>query len=619
MSQNLSNTAMEVTEQRVNQLVEQLQKKHYEALFYANQYLILQQSMRYQVGSLIINCIRNPFRIISETGAFIKYVSAWKSKRSMGVEPNRVLRAIDFEGEVVNIALAESAEREARVKEILLELSDPIEQSKFLYKILDFYIDLNSFVDATVYAEQAYRLDESNAMTVRKLIGLYNRTGNITKRYDFIRRMIDLGGKMIGNEHEMAEAEHRLYKTRWEWKRDVQLIPRGQGILNVLNKYYPEVNGYTVRSYEIVNQQKLLGLEPSVVTKLGWVAKGEKGGIVEKEGVRHHYLMLKEMPAISQVPMDRYFDEYADIFYEKIMMIRPSVIHAASNFQNALPALQVAKKAGIPSVYEVRGMWHHTQSSKVEGFEGSERYQLHEDYELYCCEIADRVVTICQSLCDYLVDRGIPRGKITIIPNAVDINEFSPVDKDHQLINQYGLEGHTVLGFIGSVTVYEGLKYLLQSIAMLVAQKARVKLIIVGDGPILPELKQLSVTLNISNHVIFTGRVPRQEVKRYYSIIDIFPFPRTKDKVCELVTPLKPYEAMAMGKLVAVSGISALKEMVIDGETGLVFEAENVESLTQTIKLAIEQEKVASQGLDWVRRNRDWNKVAIGYKEVYLF
>ncbi|PET44977.1 hypothetical protein CN514_21300 [Bacillus sp. AFS001701] len=495
-------------------------------------------------------------------------------------------------------------------------------QLKILLYIAKYCHEKKLYQNALQFGEQAYKISPNNVNVLRRMIASHNQLGNISQRLKFIRKLKKIAPNRVFNqEYEMAFDEYSLLKNEWNWSRKRKEITRNETIVHVLNKSLPEVNGYTIRSIEIVEHQRNANLNPVVVSKLGWPLIQEVGESIVREahnGIEHYRLYDEKGNAIlNTVPMSEYFKVYADQFGRVIRQIKPKLVHAASNFQNALPALKVAQKYNIPTVYEVRGLWHDTQCTKTAGFENSERYLLHQNYELICCHTADRVVAISKSLKEHLITLGIPEEKIYFVPNGVDIKKFSPQSPNLELRKKLDLEDKLVIGFIGSVTHYEGLDYLLKALAELKEINMKFKFVLVGDGKALPELKQLTQELGLDDFVTFVGRVPHTEVNDYYSVIDVFPFPRTSAKVCQLVTPLKPFEVMAMEKLALVSDIPALREMVIEGETGLVFKSEDVSSLVECLKKAESNMHLAKQGRKWVVNHRSWDKLAGRYNDIY--
>lgn len=489
---------------------------------------------------------------------------------------------------------------------------------KILLYLAKICCQYNDFLTALNYAKQAYRIDANNVQVHRRLASIHHRLGNITERLYFLKRINKRFGRLYDNELANARDEIRHLKKQWELDYDLRRIVRGHTIVHVWNKSFPTINGYTVRNAEIIKHLKEMGLNTVGVTKLGWPPDDRSDSV-------HTYLNEIDMfrlydanhTELNKIPMSKYFRLYALRFAKLLGYLKPGIIHAASNFQNALPPLVVARKLGIRSVYEVRGMWHYTQTSKTRGFEYSERYRLHEAYELTCCRLADRVVVISDTLKKLLIDLGIPSKKITVVYNGVNISNFQPQPPCPELQQTFDLEGKLVVGFVGTLEKYEGLDYLLHALAILQGQRSDIKLIIVGDGPALPDLYRLSAQLGLQREVSFVGAVPRDQVRRFYSVMDILPFPRTRARVCELVTPLKPYEAMAMGKTVMVSDIPALREMVSDGNTGLMFQPEDAASLAEAIVSSEQHPYLGRNAREWVMQNRDWRNLLRGYVDVY--
>ena len=487
-------------------------------------------------------------------------------------------------------------------------------------QLIDYAYEREKYGLALILANKASELRSYDPLLLRKLVSIHHRIGNLREKLNYLRKLRLLLLGAFKTEYEIAKDEVLLDTELWKWNGQTEQIQGESGVLHVLNKSLPEVNGYTIRSKEIVHHQKNLALEPIVVTKLGWPARPKVNSLDYEniDGVRYYRLHTsKNKVRLNVVPLSDYFTDYANEFSKLLKDVKPKIVHAASNFQNALPALVVAKQAGIPTVYEVRGLWQDSTASKIPEFDESQRYYMQQKYEMYCCEIADKVVVIGDSLADHLIKLGIDREKIDIVPNGVDAKVFYPQKENESLVQKYNLENKTVYGFIGSITKYEGLSDLLYALALLKKEQPNIHCLIVGDGPALPRLRELVKTLNVSDIVSFVGRVPHNEVKDYYSVIDIFPFPRINAKVCRLVTPLKPFEVMAMGKLALVSNIPALNEMVKEGETGLVFETENIESLTTCLKKAPEYKEVGLKSREWVEKNRDWSILSKRYIDIY--
>lgn len=323
-----------------------------------------------------------------------------------------------------------------------------------------------------------------------------------------------------------------------------------------------------------------------------------------------------------QLPPDRYIRTSADEFEAFVREERPAVVHAASNYEVGLAAITAARRLGLPVIYEVRGLWEVTHASRNPGVEGSERFETQVRLETHAATAADHVITITNALRDELVRRGAPAERITVVPNCVDPDRFIAAPRDSELEQQLGLQGKRVVGYVGSFTHYEGLDDLLYAASFLIDRGLDdLHLLLVGGGASSRRLEGLVSELELTDYVTLTGRVPFDEVHRYYSLIDIAPFPRKPLPVTEMVSPLKPLEAMAMEKAVIVSSVAAMAEMVTDGTTGLVFEKGNIDGLAATLTLlATDPDLCARLGKnarEWVLRNRTWNQAGAAVAQIY--
>lgn len=484
------------------------------------------------------------------------------------------------------------------------------------------FFQKNDIENSLQMTEKASSISSINYQVLRNYIRIYHFIGDITNRFEYIKKMKEhFPNKLYGNEYEMAEQEFELF-TNSSWKPFVDNINIKNKLANntnnkvmyVLNKAYPSLNGYTVRSDEIIQTMHKMNFDPVIVTKLGWspVLDGHEKPEKYKDTFPVYYIDHADEYIPFKTPIKDYFQKYTEELLQIIKKESPDIIYAASNFQNALPSLVIAQELKIPSVYEVRGMWQYTQSTKNSHFMNSERFTLHEQYEIECCKIADQVTCICESLKTFLINRGVDASKITIISNGVNSSDLVPLRKDLQIIKDYNLVDKIVVGFVGSITAYEGLDYLLKAIKKINEEKLYNKeflLLIVGDGSFKNNIETLSKQLNIEKYVKLVGRVSREDVPRFYSVIDIAPFPRIDIDLCQLVTPLKPYEAMSFEKKIIVSDVDALKEMVIPSVNGQIFKANDVTSLSNTLVEVVENNDLAKKAREWVKNNKDWTVI----------
>ena len=309
-----------------------------------------------------------------------------------------------------------------------------------------------------------------------------------------------------------------------------------------------------------------------------------------------------------------YIHRAAQQLVEHALVEQPALIQAASNHVNGAIGLKAARALGLPFVYEVRGLWHMSRVSRQPHFLHHCEYQAMDEAELAVCKEADTVLAITHAVRYYLIDKGVDSSKIFVLPNGVDSHRFQPVTEDNNLREELGLTDGPVIGYVGSFVGYEGLDLLVDAFAKLVEHRPDANLLLVGDGDTKAALEKQVNRLGLDERVVFTGRVSHDDVERYHSLIDIAPFPRTPDIVCEFISPLKPFESMAMGQLVIASDVAALKEIIVDGENGRLFKKGDSHSLYEVLNdvLGDDQlcQRLASAGTEWVRANRDWKTLA---------
>ncbi len=393
-------------------------------------------------------------------------------------------------------------------------------------------------------------------------------------------------------------------------------------VLHVLDHSIPLHSGYTFRTRSILLQQHELGIETCHVTS-------PKHGNAEADTEMVDGLKFYRSQAVanlfSKIPV---LNQLANIkpmvkrILEVIELEKPDVIHAHSPALNGLAALQAAKKSGLPVVYEIRAFWEDAAVDHGTCKEGDLRYRLTRSMENYVVKHADAVTTICQGLRADLIERGFSDEKLTVIPNAVDIEKFDIItEKDQQLLSELKLDSCTVLGFLGSFYAYEGLDLIVSAMPNIIKTNPDVRLLLVGGGPQEDNLKAQVKSLSLERHVIFTGRVPHHVVNKYYSLVDLLVYPRKSMRLTELVTPLKPLEAMAQGKICLASNVGGHHELIQDGKNGYLFKAGSVEDLSQKVCSVLSQasqwEQITKQGRHYVETERNWRKSVSNYLPVY--
>jgi glycogen(starch) synthase len=301
---------------------------------------------------------------------------------------------------------------------------------------------------------------------------------------------------------------------------------------------------------------------------------------------------------------------------------QPDLIHAHSPVLTALPALWVARRYRLPVVYEMRASWEDAAVDHGSTTEGSPRYRASRALETFALKRADAITTICEGLRGDIASRGIARERITVIPNAVDVAAFRfGAEPDAALRSALGLDGATVIGFAGSFYGYEGIDLLVDALGRLLPAQPQLKLLLVGGGPQETALKAQAARAGLADQVVFTGRVPHDQVQRYYDLIDVLAYPRKSMRLTELVTPLKPLEAMAQGRMFVASDVGGHRELVRHGETGFLFPAGDAGALANAIGDLLQRRadwpQVRLQARRFVEAERHWAASVARYRDVY--
>ena len=393
-------------------------------------------------------------------------------------------------------------------------------------------------------------------------------------------------------------------------------------ILHILDHSIPLHSGYAFRTLAILKQQRALGWETFHLTgpKQGASAVSEE----QVDGWQFFRTpppggMLEGVPGLAEIEM---MGEITYRIEQVVKRIRPHILHAHSPVLNAIPALRVGRRLGIPVVYEVRAFWEDAAVDHGTSSEGGLRYRLTRALETWALKRVDAVTTICEGLRNDIVARNIPAGKVTVIPNAVAIADFAVGGvPDPALKQRLGLDGAQVLGFIGSFYAYEGLAVLLRALPQMLAQNASVRVLLVGGGPQEAQLKSLASQLGVGDKIVFTGRVPHDDVPRYYDLIDVLVYPRLSMRLTELVTPLKPLEAMAQGRLVAASNVGGHRELIQNGTTGVLFAPGDPAALSVEVAKLLDSPQrwaqIRAAARSFVENERTWALSVARYADVY--
>ncbi|MGZ3257075.1 MAG: TIGR04063 family PEP-CTERM/XrtA system glycosyltransferase [Croceibacterium sp.] len=390
-------------------------------------------------------------------------------------------------------------------------------------------------------------------------------------------------------------------------------------VLHVLDHSLPLHSGYTFRTRAILKAQAAQGLEVRGITGYRHAADGPPVETVD--GLTFH----RTAGAASGPAGMREWREvsaHAQAIVRLAREWRPDILHAHSPALSGMAALKAARALGVPLVYEIRAFWEDAAVGNGTGRAGSIKYRVTRELENHVISGADAVMTICRGLRDDLIARGYPQERIGVMPNGVDLNLFgTPPPRDAALARELKLDAGPVIGFIGSFYDYEGLDDLIAAMPSLVRQQPAAKLLLVGGGPMEAALRAQAEASSVASSIRFVGRVPHDQVERYYSLCDVMAYPRKRSRLTELVTPLKPLEAMAQERIVAASDVGGHRELVTDGLTGVLFPPDDPEACADALATLLarsgEWPAMRSVARAHVAAHHDWERNVLRYRDVY--
>lgn len=394
-------------------------------------------------------------------------------------------------------------------------------------------------------------------------------------------------------------------------------------VLHILDHSLPLHSGYTFRSQSILEDQRRRGWAPVALTSSKHEASWkEPSPQIEEIGGFRFYRSGCLRSGFVPLPGELRLMRQLALRMEEVAKIeKPALLHAHSPVLNVLPALWVGRKLGIPVVYEIRAFWEDAAVDHGTYSPNSWKYKAVRSMETWACRRASQVAVLCNGIKNDLIQRGIPQEKLTVVYNGINPQDFRKLDPDAELAKRLGIIGGKVLGFIGSFYRYEGLDLLVKAFAKLCEARDDLVLLLVGGGETERELREQVEKLSLQGKVIIPGRFPHQDIPGIYSLIDILVYPRYSMRLTELVTPLKPLEAMAMSKPLVASDIGGHRELIRNESTGLLFKPGDVSALASTLLRLLDdpglRAKLAMQGNDWVRQNHTWSKTTAVYSTIY--
>jgi glycosyltransferase involved in cell wall biosynthesis len=487
--------------------------------------------------------------------------------------------------------------------------------------------------------EQARRLgaklaaDHPDSLRVQRLLrDVAAETGELHDQAHALHRMHLLDDD-ADRRHEERLVVGRIVETAPGWTPRIPgppwpVDPDPGVVLHLLKESTPELtNGFTMRSRYDLLAQRDAGLRPVVVTSLGFprvLGVTDGPAVWVEDGIPHHRLDLGPGYDLDR-PFDRLLEDQAWLTARIARSVRPQVIHVSSGhrgYETALVGLALRRHLRRPLVYEVRSFFEATWSADDRWNERAEQYRRRFDTETRAMRAADHVVTIADAMRDEIVARGVPAERVSVVPNGVDAAVFAPRTPDPALRRRYGLDGRFVFGYVSNLDhPRENQELLVEATARLLREGRAVACLIVGDGRRRGEIERAAKKAGVGGAVVFTGRVPHDDVPGHYALLDAFVVPRRDERAARMVTPLKPYEALAMERPLVVADLPALREIAAPDERGLVFAPGDADALALAIGRLIDDpglgRRMGAAGREWVTRERSWAANGPRFRTVY--
>lgn len=509
-------------------------------------------------------------------------------------------------------------------------------------RLFNDYLQRGQYLNLRPLIEHFGLLNNQSLTSLRTLYKYYRKTGYWEMALSVINRIFEISGRetdefvaeKLRKEIDVFSSPSNIHV---EMQAGQAYSPYGP-VLHMVGRVLPETQtGYTLRTQYTAMAQKRKGLRVAIVGQSG--ISGER---IESrrqytyQGIDYH--LLPGAPR-NESTIDAWLRHNILELSVLVRDLKPSVLHAQSDFFNALIVNAVGRFYGIPTVYESRGFWEESWLSRsidandwtlnsrhlFEMYGEPDAYVLRKHAEEVARAQPDHVFTLADVMKRYIVDSsatGVDEDYVSLVPNAVELTNFPKLERDRSLSSEIGIpDGTVTIGYISSMVEYEGIDTLIDAFEK-VQRSSRfdICLLLVGDGDYLPKLKEI-VERKAIPHVFFTGRVAHEDVLRYYSLIDIFVVPRKPSTVTNLVTPLKPFEAFSTGRTIIVSDVDALQEIAEQSGAMETFRAGSSDSLAERITYLLENPEIrmtmGDRGREWVKNHRSWDNNVNEYYRVY--
>lgn len=397
-------------------------------------------------------------------------------------------------------------------------------------------------------------------------------------------------------------------------------------VFHILYQSLPQTSGSSIRSRDILLSQKSIGVDVVAITSpFQHSITGNEYDTIQ--GIKYYRTSKKKKESnfgsekSTFEKVKKLISIFSFLFQVNkwIGIEKPEIIHAHAMFYCAIPALIIGKLRNIPVIYEFRSLWMYDVKKDEQRKQKSYISDFWFKLEVFLLNKSDYVVFLNKNLENYFIEKGYSFKNSIVIDNAVNVELI----KDVKNIKPKKNEANDIrFGYIGTLTPYEGLILLIETFQELYDEGYAYKLLIYGDGEQKNEIQKIIELRNDVPTIEYKGRIKSSEIYKAYNQIDVVINPRIKSQITDSVTPLKPLEAMAYEKLFIGSDVGGIVEIVKSGENGVLFKADNKESLKENLHYVFNlseynQTKIKSQALKYVENHKSWHQNAYRYLQLY--
>lgn len=416
----------------------------------------------------------------------------------------------------------------------------------------------------------------------------------------------------IPKEEELLE-----YKNNRLLSNDINYDSTKKYIIYVIcNSILEVTSGYTIRSHNLINN-----LNRSDKYEIICVSTNEKY-VVNK--IRKYenviYLILTKSDYMREM------DNLVNKSNSKIII-------GASNYQNMRNALLISHKYNLKSIYEIRGLWQESYraNNSINMVVSKSFYDDYNKKEKEVIDNSDIIVTITDELLEYVKNtlNGIIK-RSEIIYNSFDYveNLFHSNSSETKILSEYNKRvnnGKLRVGYFGSILYYEGLEMLIDAITNINSMyNNSISLLLIGNNKMynnasskrIQELKEL-FSRKFINHI---EHVNNKDIIKYFNEVDLFVLPRLPLTVCEIVSPLKPFEIFGMKKPLLMSDCECLKSIAKNGKNCMLFKKGDINDLQRKLIYLLNNdypEELINNAYNFVINERNWDVQIQKYYKIF--